>query len=82
MAWTYADWRTQTTVTGKRDRLAMHIAEVSQQVGPEVSADGKSKGSGSLTSYMALLNDEYNKLEQSPGSMTGGGFMLARMVRP
>jgi len=82
VSYTYADWQQQTTTSAQRDRLALHIAEVAQKIGNEVGSDGKSVGSSSLTQYMSILQDQYDKLASSPGTMTGGGYSFARITRP
>lgn len=78
MAWTYADWESQTSDASRLSRLRLHIAEVVQHVGPEVAGGGMSKGSSSLTSYLRDLRSEATRLQERVERSTGG-VTLARL---
>lgn len=80
MAWTYADWESQSGDSARLDRLRLHIAEVAQLVGPEVAGGGMSKGSSSLTNYLRDLRSEATRL-QARVERAASGVVLARMRR-
>jgi hypothetical protein len=80
MAWTYADYEGSAYSAAQRlSRLKDHIAEVSAAIGPDIVADGKSRGSGSLVQYLQMLKDRLNELEQGPGNATAGGVSRFRI---
>lgn len=64
MAWTYANWPSQSTPALRLTRLNLHIEEVSQKVQQELGADGKSRGSSSVQNYLDTLFAERDKLEK------------------
>lgn len=68
MAWTYADYEEQSTDALRLARLRQHISEVSQAMGPSVSADGKSRDTGSLATYLGMLRDRRKELEAITGT--------------
>jgi hypothetical protein len=76
MAWTYADYETQTTDTDRLLRLRLHMAEVSDQITADITAGGgKSRSSASLTTYRAMLAERLQELERRTGQ--GGGVRVA-----
>lgn len=72
MAWTYNDWDEQTTNDLRLTRLRSHISEVTSEIGADVSADGKSRSSGSLTAYLDYLKSEKDRLLKLTGGVNGG----------
>lgn len=81
MAWTYADWPSQSTVALRLTRLRLHMAEVANKIGNEQSGDGYSKGSGSLSQYYQGLVNQAQRMESMPGSSGGGAVSNLRIVR-
>jgi hypothetical protein len=81
MAWTYADWPSQSTPALRLTRLRLHMAEVANEIGKERSGDGYSRGSGSVTQYYAGLQSQLTRLESMPGSNGGGAVSNLRIVR-
>jgi|GEM_PF-3095120 len=77
MTWTHAVWLTLTTPAAQLATLNLHIAEVAQAIGNEVSADGKSRGSAATQAYLRALMDERRGLLSIVGGV-GGGVSLAR----
>ena len=75
MAWTYADWTSQDTPAERLARLNAHVSEVSARIDREVNADGKSVASGSLTTYLAELMRQRDKLEDRLG-LGGQGVVI------
>lgn len=86
MAYAHAGWASMPTTAGKISELELHIAEVVEQTAgrPDVSADGKSVGYGSATTYLAELRNWLNFYERkadAPGR-SNGGRSYARFNRP
>jgi len=77
MAWTYSDWPSQSGTAAKLARLNLHITEVSNSVGKEVSADGKAVSSQATQAYLTTLFAQQNRLESKPGLGIGGGVSVA-----
>lgn len=63
MAWTYYDYESQSTTAEKRARLELHIAEVSAEVGPDLSIAGRSRTHSALVSYLQQLQARLKELE-------------------
>lgn len=68
MAWTYADWRAQTTEAGQLERLRLHMGEVSNEVSAAITAGSKSRDSSQLNDYLANLEENARRLERITGS--------------
>lgn len=64
MAWTYADWKSQATLSLRLSRLRLHMAEVAQRIGNELGADGKNRGSFAVRLYYQDLQGEEKELEK------------------
>lgn len=82
MAWTYADWPSQTTPALRLTRLNLHITEVTQKIGNEIGGDGYSKGSGSLTTYLNGLMARQAELEKRVERTASGGAIQVQMRDP
>lgn len=80
-AWTYGDWASQSGVPAQLARLNLHIAEVTLAIGPDVAADGKSRGNTPLTSMLSMLMQERTRLEGHAGNMRSGGVSRIRLGR-
>lgn len=83
MAWTYADYATQTTMTAKIARLDQHIAEVSAAVAADISSDGKSRSSQVLVTLLDQLEkkrDKYAAHPEATGVGVSGGPTVSRIV--
>lgn len=82
--WTYSDYITLTDQAAKLTRLRLHIQEVSDSIGREISGDGKSKSENNITQYLAELRKEEKELAAVPGVGNGynGGISLSRARRP
>lgn len=78
MAWTYSDWVTLTG-TARVTRLRQHVREVSDSIGREVSADGKSVSSNATQAYLDKLMVRLDNEERRPGvnGSIAGGVSLA-----
>ncbi len=77
MAWSHADWITQPTPATRSAKLRQHIAEVSQKMGADVTADGKSVSLGNLRAYIDNLNTLLRQEEARAGLAGGGRTNLA-----
>jgi len=67
VAWTYADWISNTGQT-RLDRLRLHVQEVSQVMTAATSADGVSYNPATLVPYLeGLRRDEKMLSEQIHG---------------
>lgn len=72
MTWAYDDY---ITLDGeaRRDRLRLHIREVSQAVtNPDISGDGKAINYGAVQQYLQNLKVEERELSSSLGGVNGG----------
>jgi hypothetical protein len=81
--WTYSDYITYTDDSAKLTRLRLHIQEVSDAIGRELSGDGKSKSENNITQYLKDLRAEEKELAGVPGVGNGynGGVSLSRARR-
>jgi hypothetical protein len=77
MAWAHADWVTQGTPKLRADKLRQHIAEVSQKMGVDTSADGKSVSYFALRLYLDNLMTALRQEEARAGLAGGGRTNLA-----
>jgi hypothetical protein len=82
MAWLYANFATQSTEALRLSVLRQHIAEVEAAIDAGVSSDGQSIDPSSLNEKLTRLYTHLERLEASPGNMTGGGFNRIRIVEP
>lgn len=82
MAWTYADWATQTGDQAKLVRLNQHIAEVGQQIGVNVKADGLEANRMPVKAYYDSLLKERERLEDRLGRAGRSGRVPMRFNRP
>ncbi|MFN4838746.1 MAG: hypothetical protein ACK5MB_00065 [Phycisphaerales bacterium] len=73
MMWQYADWRGYSSDAERLARLRLHIVEVTQKIGPDVSGGNMSVASGSLTSLLNMLIEEERMLAAVVGDGNGGG---------
>jgi hypothetical protein len=56
--WTYANWITQATSALKLTALDNHIAEVSEKIAADTSADGLAASHGTLQRYLEHLHKQ------------------------
>lgn len=68
MSWTYSDWRSQTTAATQLARLALHMQEIEDAIGKNVSADGKSLDSTHLVTLLERMDGEYKRLIAATGN--------------
>lgn len=69
MAYTYHDWREQTTDAARLTRLRQHMTEVSAGIAAAVSDGGASRDSSNLTAYLdQLKRDEADLMARTAGS--------------
>ena len=68
MAWSYADYETESTDAARLTKLRQHIAEVEAAVGADTSAHGYSRSNSSLESKLTRLHQRRQELERSVGS--------------
>jgi hypothetical protein len=61
--YTYGDWVTypDSNPAAKLARLRLHIQEVSQSIGPDVTKGGSSRSSGSPLGYLQSLKQDETK---------------------
>lgn len=83
MAWTYSDYGDyrDTSFSTYVSRLRLHIREVTDLISTEMSADGRSESSNSLTTLREQLVAELREAEQDPRSRTAGGISKIRIGR-
>jgi len=67
MAYTYSDWITQTSVSGKLTRLRLHIQEVSDLVTASVGSDGTNYNPNVLNEYLRDLRADERRLANRAG---------------
>ena len=79
MAWTYSDWRSQSTTAAQITRLKLHMTEVSDAFGPSVSGADMSVDRAEVRQYLKDLKDELAELEASPSACTNGGLSYVRV---
>jgi hypothetical protein len=72
-AWQYADWRSMSSDAERLARLRLHIEEVTQKMGPDVSGGGMSVSSGNLDGMLQRLEDEERSLASAVASQSGSG---------
>lgn len=77
MAWTYSNWPSAGSSSAQLTSLRLHIQEVSDSVGKEVSADGKAVSSDATQKYLDTLLGRLDKLEARAGRGIGGGVSVA-----
>lgn len=82
MAWLYSNFASQPTDSLRLSMLRQHIAEVEAAIDAGVSSDGQSIDPAPLNDKLTRLYTERDRLEQSPGNMSGGGFNRIRIVEP
>lgn len=82
MAWTYSDWRSQTTTAAQIARLKLHLQEVTDAFGPNVSGSDMSVDRSELRQLIADLEQKLADLERSPTSRIGGGVSFGTFERP
>lgn len=81
MSWTYSNWRSQTTPAAQLAQLKLHIQEVTDAISADISADGKSRSSGSLTTLLAALEKRFDQLVAA-GAVSGGtSYLKMRRTR-
>jgi hypothetical protein len=75
--WQYSDYITLllTDPVAGATRLAQHIQEVSDKITADVSADGKSRQSHPLNSYIEMLMKKYDGV--GPVASIAGGLSHA-----
>lgn len=71
MAWTYSDWRSQSTDSARLTRLRQHMDEVNAQIAAAVSDGGASRSTADLVSLLDRLVIEEDKLVARVNGATG-----------
>lgn len=82
MAWTYSDWRSQTTSAAKLSRLRLHMQEITDAIHTrtvQVGADGKSLSRETLMGLLTSLEGQEKSL--AAAAATGGGRAYVRLSR-
>ena len=67
MAWTYADWPSESTYADRLTRLRLHLEEVANAMGTSgaVSVQGESRDPSTLQNYYdTLMSKQLPRLEQ------------------
>ncbi|HRI52472.1 MAG TPA: hypothetical protein PLW65_20045 [Pseudomonadota bacterium] len=82
MAWTYSDWAQQTTPALRLARLNLHIEEVTDKIGNEISGDGYAKGSNALTTLLDKLYARQSELEKRVERTANGGAIQIQFRDP
>lgn len=82
MAYSYSNWRSEATVAAQIAALKLHMQEVAERIGNEVTGEGFSRGSASLVQYNGQLQAELERLERSPGNRASGGVSRVRLTGP
>jgi len=55
MAWTYSDYATYDYGAARLTRFRLHVQEVSDKIGAEMSDGGASRSTNALQSYLGIL---------------------------
>lgn len=79
MAWQYHDYEAKSTPAAKLAWLELHIAEVSAEIGPDLSESGRSRSNGSAVQYLAQLRERHSELSRSVRA-TSSGFTRGRCL--
>lgn len=82
MTWTYSDWRAQATPALRLARLNLHLQELTDAVGRELSGDGKSKSETNITRLLELAEKEREKLQARVDRTSTGVVSQIRIRRP
>lgn len=80
MAWSYADFETQTTDADRLTRLRLHIAEVEAAIDADLSAMGRGVSHQTLNAKMDRLYRRRAELEALVSATTTGGFIRGRCL--
>lgn len=80
MAWSYADYETQTTDALRLSRLRLHIAEVEAAIDADLTAMGRGVAHQTLNDKMNRLQKRRAELEAivAATDSTGGFFVRGR----
>lgn len=79
VTWTYADWRSQTTIAQQLDRLKLHMQEVSGFV---LESSAKARMLRLDTDYMPMLDTALQRLEAKVSlSAAGSRFGVSSFIR-
>lgn len=72
VAYSYSDWTTYTDAAARLVRLNAHIAEIADEIKPDMSSAAGSVGRGSIVNYYNSLLAERRRLEViSTGASSG-----------
>ena len=77
--WTYSDWRTYADLTGRKNRVALYMQELSEYLTQETGADGQSISSNNIQQELARLEPLFKELEErvaETASSSGGGRVM------
>ena len=82
MAWTYADWITQTAKADRVTRLRLHIQEVSGQIEAGMTHTGRTFDPEPLRQYLSTLFEQLNRLDPTgDGSVAASARATAGLTR-
>ena len=81
MAWTYSDWVTypDSNPSAKLARLRLHIQEVTNSIGPDVTKGSSSRSSGSPLGYLDKLEKQEKDLMARVAQSSGRRAYQANM---
>lgn len=80
--WTYSDWRSQATAALRLSRLNLHLQELTDAVGREISGDGKSKSENNIARMIEILEKERDTLQTRVDRTGTGVVSQVRIRRP
>ncbi len=78
MAYTNADWITNTDPAARETALRAHIAEISAQITAEITSGGKSRSVATLQAELARLAGELEKLVSINARTSGRTITYSR----
>lgn len=83
MATTYHDFEEQATNALRLARARLYLTELRAMIGPEMSADGKSRSANVINDQIKSVMERIRELESMPDVNGGvnGGVSLARFRR-
>lgn len=67
MSWNYSAYEEEATPSARLTMLRQHITEVQTAISADTSASGRSRSSGSLTTYLDMLHNRRRELEMETG---------------
>jgi hypothetical protein len=73
MAWEYADWEEQTTLSEQRSRLVQHRTELRNAITRGYSSDGESVNSSDVTKALEMSTADLAALDARIAAASGAG---------